>query len=112
VGLFGVVLAAIEAFSHTLAAELGPRGIRVACPRSTGSPESPGEQEAFAHHVEAADGTPEEFQASLEQHDAPPTDDTGRSRRHGSLHRFRSGKRDHRDRSQPHLWLGHRLRAA
>jgi enoyl-[acyl-carrier-protein] reductase (NADH) len=48
VGPFGVVLAAIEAFSHTLAAELGPHGIRVVCPRSTGSPESRGVQEAFA----------------------------------------------------------------
>jgi 3-oxoacyl-[acyl-carrier protein] reductase len=66
VGPFGVVLAAIEALSRTLAAELGPRGIRVACLRSTGSPESPGVQEAFAHHAEAAGGTPEEFQASLE----------------------------------------------
>jgi 3-oxoacyl-[acyl-carrier protein] reductase len=42
VGSFGVVLAAIEAFSHTLAAELGPRGVRVVCLRSTGSPEAPG----------------------------------------------------------------------
>jgi 3-oxoacyl-[acyl-carrier protein] reductase len=38
VGAFGVACAAIEAFSHTLAAELGPQGIRVLCLRSSGSP--------------------------------------------------------------------------
>jgi len=65
VGPFGVVLAAIEAFAHTLAAELGPRGVRVVCLRSTGSPEAPGVQEAFAHHAEAAGKEPEEFQAAM-----------------------------------------------
>lgn len=66
VGPFGVVLAAIEALSHTLAAELGPRGVRVVCLRSTGSPEARGVQDAFAHHAEAAGGKPEDFQASME----------------------------------------------
>jgi 3-oxoacyl-[acyl-carrier protein] reductase len=66
VGPFGVVLAAIEAFSHTLAAELGPCGVRVVCLRSTGSPEAPGVEEAFAHHAEAAGKKREEFQASME----------------------------------------------
>jgi 3-oxoacyl-[acyl-carrier protein] reductase len=40
VGGFGVACAAIEGFSRSLAAELGPKGIRVICLRSAGSPES------------------------------------------------------------------------
>ena len=40
VGGFGVACAAIEALTKQLAAELGPRGIRVNCLRSEGIPES------------------------------------------------------------------------
>jgi len=39
-GGFGVLCNAIEGFSRNLAAELGPKGIRVACMRSAGSPDS------------------------------------------------------------------------
>jgi 3-oxoacyl-[acyl-carrier protein] reductase len=39
-GGFGVVCNAIEGFSRNLAAELGPKGIRVVCMRSAGSPDS------------------------------------------------------------------------
>src|SRR5262249_21387229 len=53
VGAFGVSCAVVEAFSHTFAAELGPRGIRVVCLRSSGSPETPGAQAAFEHHAKA-----------------------------------------------------------
>lgn len=39
-GGFGVLCNAIEGFSRNLAAELGPKGVRVACMRSAGSPDS------------------------------------------------------------------------
>ncbi|WP_371483235.1 SDR family NAD(P)-dependent oxidoreductase [Kitasatospora sp. NBC_00315] len=38
---FGPAWAAVEAFSRTLAAELGPDGVRVVCLHSAGSPEAP-----------------------------------------------------------------------
>ncbi len=40
VGGFSVACAALEGFSRSLAAELGPQGVRVVCLRSAGSPES------------------------------------------------------------------------
>lgn len=66
VGPFGVMCAAVEALSRTLAAELGPHGIRVVCLRSTGSPEAPGVQWAFTRHAEAAGKTRDEFQKTME----------------------------------------------
>jgi 3-oxoacyl-[acyl-carrier protein] reductase len=51
--LVGVTCAGVEALSHTLAAEVGPRGVRVVCLRSSGSPETPGVQTAFEHHAKA-----------------------------------------------------------
>jgi enoyl-[acyl-carrier-protein] reductase (NADH) len=39
VASFGVACAAVEALTRTLAAELGPSGVRVVCLRSSGSPE-------------------------------------------------------------------------
>ncbi len=67
VGAFGVICAGIEAFSHTLAAETGPKGVRVVCLRSSGSPESPGVQMAFANHAKAAGMTLEEWQSNYEK---------------------------------------------
>jgi 3-oxoacyl-[acyl-carrier protein] reductase len=66
VGPFGVMCAAVEALSRTLAAELGPHGIRVVCLRPTGSPEAPGVQWAFTRHAEAAGKTRDEFQKTME----------------------------------------------
>jgi 3-oxoacyl-[acyl-carrier protein] reductase len=40
VGGFGPACSAIEGFSRNLASELGPRGVRVVCLRSAGSPDS------------------------------------------------------------------------
>ena len=40
VGGFSVACAAMESLSRSLAAELGPKGVRVICLRSAGSPES------------------------------------------------------------------------
>ena len=39
-GGFGPLCSAMEAFSRNLAAELGPKGVRVVCMRSAGSPDS------------------------------------------------------------------------
>jgi 3-oxoacyl-[acyl-carrier protein] reductase len=66
VGGFGVACAAIEALSRSLAAELGPYGVRVVCLRSAGSPETAGLQGAFDLHAKAAGTAREQFQASIE----------------------------------------------
>jgi NAD(P)-dependent dehydrogenase (short-subunit alcohol dehydrogenase family) len=66
-----VVCAAVEAFSHTLAAEVGPQGIRVVCLRSSGSPEAPGVKEAFKRHAKAAGMTLEEWQDSYKKQTLP-----------------------------------------
>src|SRR5258708_32765675 len=41
-GNFGVACAAIENLCRQMAGELGPRGVRVVCLRSAGSPDAPG----------------------------------------------------------------------
>jgi NAD(P)-dependent dehydrogenase (short-subunit alcohol dehydrogenase family) len=57
---------AVGAFSRSLAAELGPAGIRVVCLRSHAIPETPLIEKNFA--IAAPAGvTPAQFQAKLEQ---------------------------------------------
>ena len=65
VGGFGVACAAIEALCRQLAVELGPAGIRVACIRSAGSPDTPGVAAALRLHAENAGITPEEQEAKI-----------------------------------------------
>jgi len=50
-GGFGVACAAIEGLCRQFAVELGPRGIRVACLMSAGSPDSDGVSEVFDLHA-------------------------------------------------------------
>jgi NAD(P)-dependent dehydrogenase (short-subunit alcohol dehydrogenase family) len=59
--------AAVEAFTRSLALELGPAGIRVVCLRSHAIPETPLIEENFATASRAAGVTPTQFQAKLEQ---------------------------------------------
>jgi len=59
--------AAVEAFSRSLALELGPAGVRVVCLRSHAIPETPLIEANFATAGPAAGVTPAEFQAKLEQ---------------------------------------------
>jgi NAD(P)-dependent dehydrogenase (short-subunit alcohol dehydrogenase family) len=59
--------AAVEAFSRSLALEVGPRGIRVVCLRSHALPETPLIEANFATAAAAAGVTPAEFRALLEQ---------------------------------------------
>jgi NAD(P)-dependent dehydrogenase (short-subunit alcohol dehydrogenase family) len=59
--------AAVEAFSRSLALEVGPAGVRVVCLRSHAIPETPLIQENFATAAPAAGVTPADFQALLEQ---------------------------------------------
>lgn len=65
VGGFGTACAALEGLSRQLAAELGPKGVRVICLRSAGSPESiPDTLDAFAAGKRV---TRDEFIASLKE---------------------------------------------
>jgi NAD(P)-dependent dehydrogenase (short-subunit alcohol dehydrogenase family) len=59
--------AAVEAFSRSLALELGPAGVRVVCLRCHAIPETPLIEANFASAAVAAGVTAAEFQARLEQ---------------------------------------------
>jgi NAD(P)-dependent dehydrogenase (short-subunit alcohol dehydrogenase family) len=59
--------AAVEAFSRSLALEVGAAGIRVVCLRCHAIPETPLIEENFATAAPAAGVSPAEFQAILEQ---------------------------------------------
>jgi NAD(P)-dependent dehydrogenase (short-subunit alcohol dehydrogenase family) len=59
--------AAVEAFSRSLALEVGPAGIRVVCLRPHAIPETPLIEENFATASAAAGVTPAQFRAILEQ---------------------------------------------
>lgn len=65
VGGFGVACAAIEALVRQLAVELGPRGIRVACIRSAGSPDTPGLRDTWRAHARNAGIPPDAFEAGI-----------------------------------------------
>ena len=69
-GLIGGAAAAwgaVEAFSRSLALEVGPAGIRVVCLRAHAIPETPLIEENFATAASAAGVTPAEFRAILEK---------------------------------------------
>jgi len=59
--------AAVEAFSRSLALEVGASGIRVVCLRTHAMPETPLIEANFATAAQAAGVSPAEFQAILEQ---------------------------------------------
>ena len=59
--------AAVEAFSRSMALEVGPAGVRVVCLRAHAIPETPLIAANFATAAAAAGATRAEFQAALEQ---------------------------------------------
>lgn len=63
IGGFGPACEAIEGLWRGLAAELGPRGVRLICLRSAGSPDAPDVQKVFRLHAKAAGVTLEEYLA-------------------------------------------------
>jgi 3-oxoacyl-[acyl-carrier protein] reductase len=65
VGGFGVACAAIEALCRQLAVELGPRGIRVVCISSAGSPDTPDIKESWSKLANNAGITLEAFQRGI-----------------------------------------------
>lgn len=64
IGGFGAACEAIEGLWRTLAAELGPHGIRVVCLRSAGSPDAPAVRDVFALHAAAAGVSFDEYVAT------------------------------------------------
>jgi 3-oxoacyl-[acyl-carrier protein] reductase len=62
-GGFGPACEAIQGLWRGLAAELGPRGVRLMGLRSAGSPDTPDVQETFKRHAKAAGMTLERFLA-------------------------------------------------
>lgn len=66
-GAFGYVCAGTEGLTRTLAAELGPHGVRVLCIRSAGSPDSTGLRLAFEAQAETLGVTPNSILEGLEQ---------------------------------------------
>lgn len=62
-GGFGPACEAIQGLWRGLAAELGPRGVRLVCLRSAGSPDTPDVQETFRRHANAEGVTLETFLA-------------------------------------------------
>jgi len=65
VGGFGAACEAIEGLWRTLAAELGPRGVRFICLRSAGSPDTLDLQQSLAQHAKAMGVTYDEALASF-----------------------------------------------
>jgi len=64
IGGFGAACEAIEGLWRCLAAELGPRRVRVVCLRSAGSPDTPAVQQVFTIHAKATGVTLEEYVAN------------------------------------------------
>jgi NAD(P)-dependent dehydrogenase (short-subunit alcohol dehydrogenase family) len=62
-GSFGVQCAAVESFGRALAVELGPRGVRVGCLRSAGSPDAAGVDGVFDLHAQNAGLSRAQFDA-------------------------------------------------
>jgi len=63
----GPAWAAVEAFTRSLALEMGPAGVRAVCLRAHAIPETPLIEANFATAAPAAGLTPAQFQAALEQ---------------------------------------------
>ena len=66
VGGMAPAWAAVEALTRTLAAELGPRGVRVICLRPDAIPETPVIDVVFGLHAKAMGARREEFQRLME----------------------------------------------
>ena len=102
--------AAVEAFSRSLALEVGPAGIRVVCLRPHAIPETPLIQENFATAAQAAGVSARPVPGDPRTgHAAQAAPDPRRSRRHRRLHRLRPRRCHDRDRRQPQRRQHHRL---
>ena len=66
VGGMGPAWAAMEAFSRSLSAEVGPHGVRAVCLRTTGIPETSTIDVVFGLHAKAHGITRQQFQSLLE----------------------------------------------
>lgn len=66
VGGMGSAWAAVEALTRSLAAELGPQGVRAVCLRPNGIPETATIREVYGLHADGVGMSREEFQAFSE----------------------------------------------
>ena len=100
VGGYGPAMAAKEALTRELSAELAPHGIRVVGLRPNAIPEAKATGAAFASR--AGDGTDAgTVPRAARQPDPPaPVDDARRGGRRGGLHGVGQGERDDRDHCQ------------
>ena len=102
VGGYGPAMAAMEALTRDLSAELAPRGIRVVGLRPQAMPESPTIREAFEPRAAATGLTWEEWQAMLASRTHPrrlmTLDGAGQR---GGLRGVRPGERDDGDDGEP-----------
>ena len=101
-GGYGPAMAAKEALTRDLSAELAPQGIRVVGLRPNGMPETSTMRELFEIRAKASGMTWEQFEGYLAEHDPPATghDARGDGQR-GGLHGIRQGQRDDGNHRQP-----------
>lgn len=66
-GAFAVACGAVEALSRALAVELGPKGVRVACIRSAGSPDAAGVRAAHRIHADRAGESVAQFETARQR---------------------------------------------
>ena len=113
VGGYGPAMAAMEALTRELSAELAPRGIRVVGLRPQAMPESPTIREAFEPRAAASGLTWEEWQAMLASRTPPaPADDARGAGERGGLRGVGPGERDDRDDGEPDDGESRRLGAS
>jgi NAD(P)-dependent dehydrogenase (short-subunit alcohol dehydrogenase family) len=102
--------AAVEAFSRSLALEVGPAGVRVVCLRSHAIPETPLIKANNANGGPGRRSHPFPIPGSARtEHAAQAPPHARRGRRHRGLRRLRPRRCDDRNRRQPQRRRHHRL---
>ena len=102
IGGGGAAMAAVEALTRGLSAELAPQGIRVVGLRPQGMPETDRIKQAFESYAAASGMTWDQFEELLAEPDPhTPAFDAAGDGQHGGLPCIRHGERHDRDYRQP-----------